>query len=188
MDKHNDSEILPILAKEPFDNRPYIPIILYDEEVLVLVDSGANVSCIGSLGLNFLRRHKVNLDKGNLKVATTADGTAQKIIGVCHIPVYVNGICKIIKFSVVPSLKCGFILGSDFCKYFSLKIDFENDTWDVRSNRINSSISVVNELPEQIQFSESFKSQLSKAQKQRWKILSLNLNLYLQTINLAEQT
>lgn len=128
---------MPIFLNKPFDNRPYISITLYDESITCLLDTGANLTCLGKLSLGLLRKHKIKLDKCANRIITTADGKPQSIIGVCQLPIYLNNTCKLINVSVVPSLRCGIILGSDFCKTFKLDIHFKDNSWNVPSELSN---------------------------------------------------
>lgn len=151
----------PVFIEKSFDNRPYISVTLFDENVIALIDSGANLTCLGSLALNLLKRHKILLDKSKRRIVTTADGKAQKITGVCQLPLCINNICKIINVSVVPSLRCGLILGSDFCKTFSLMLNFQNNSWDIYSESNKLKVNVITELSEQSDRNKELKSNLS---------------------------
>ena len=96
-----------------------------------MVDSGANITYLGSLSLNLLDKYNIKLDKRQRKVVKTADGKVQDITGVCQLPLCINGLCKLVDVSVVPSLRCSLILGNDFFKLFSLTLNFQNNTWNV---------------------------------------------------------
>lgn len=159
------SQVSPVFVEKPFDNRPYIPVILFDEEVIALIDSGANNTCLGSLALNLLEKYKIKLDKRKNKIVRTADGKAQNITGVCQLPLCINNICKLVNVNVVPSLKCGLILGSDFCKAYSLTLNFHNDTWKIYSEPNNFEINTISELPKQSDRDEGLKLKFSESEK-----------------------
>lgn len=135
----NSKQISPLFYDKPGDNRPYIRFSVFDRTVTALLDSGANLSIIGELGLNFVNECGLEVDKtANLSV-TTADGVNQDVSGSVYIPISLQGTCKLIKMLVVPSLKHSVILGSDFCRAFSLNVNFYDNSWHIQSR--NSDIS-----------------------------------------------
>lgn len=136
-------ESAPVFVQKLLDNRPFISVSLYNESVSALLDSGANQSCIGKLGLRLLDKFKISVDYSVTRKVTVADGRLQKRIGVCQIPLCVGAVCKIVEVLVVPSLEYGLILGSDFCRLFSLSINFSNDTWNIVSDNEDITVCVV---------------------------------------------
>lgn len=125
----------PVFVKKNCDNRPYVCVQIFSRDVVALLDSGASHSIIGSAGLVTLKMFKLKHNKSEIKFVTTADGTRQVVKGFVDMPVSVNKTCKIIRFLIVPSLRNAFICGSDFCRSFNVRIDFKNNTWDVRNSR-----------------------------------------------------
>lgn len=146
---YKSNVISPVLVKKPLDNRPYISITLYDENLIALLDSGANVNCIGSLSLYLLDKYKIKVTKPFKQIIKTADGKSQTVTGIFEVPLYLGNICKLVKFSVVPSLCVGMVLGSCFCKQFSLNINFQNNTWNIINYIDKIEINTVVEVPEQ---------------------------------------
>lgn len=129
----------------PFDNRPYINVNVYGQPVTALLDSGANLSCLGQSSLKMIKQFNLKVSKSKLQSLTTADGTKQKIEGFCQLPICVGSECRIIDILIVPSLQCKLILGSDFCKLFSLIVDFSNNSWNISSNLNNLFINILTE-------------------------------------------
>lgn len=143
---HNgQASIGSVFVSKNFDNRPYVSVKLIDRDILALLDSGANASIVGSKGLKIISLCNIQVKQSTSKHVTTADGTRQDVIGVVDLPIFVNNTCRILRALVVPKLKHAFILGSDFCRKFSLRIDFRRNTWDVRDNA-DHEISIVNEI------------------------------------------
>lgn len=124
------ANLSPLLVENKSDNRPFISVTLFGEEMIALLDSGANISVIGSSGINIIERFELKVS-GNCpqKRITTADGFSQAVSGMVDLPLYINNMFHIIRVFVVPSIKHSLILGSDFCKKFLLQIDCKNNTW-----------------------------------------------------------
>ncbi|KAB0790493.1 hypothetical protein PPYR_15119, partial [Photinus pyralis] len=134
---NNYGEIAPFFVTQHHDNRPYIPIKIFDQEVACLLDSGATTTVIGRDGLRFIKALKLFAPPYKMKFIVTADGSKRRVSGAVDLPLYLHDQFHIIKALVVPSLHHEIILGSDFCRNFQLKIDFKNNKWEVQdSNKI----------------------------------------------------
>lgn len=55
------NEISPLFVKKPLDNRPYISISLFDQQIVALLDSGAAASVVGSKGIGFLKQFNLQI-------------------------------------------------------------------------------------------------------------------------------
>lgn len=133
--KHNSfktDEVFPVFVNKMPDNRPYISPKIYDYEITALLDSGTNYSVLGAQAFCLLDKFNLPLTKCGESFVHTADGEKQWIKGCVFVPINLCGVCRIVKFLVVPSFKYGIILGSDFCKEFLLNINFKNNTWKVQ--------------------------------------------------------
>lgn len=133
-------ETMPLFIDKPQDNRPYINISIYGKTFLSLVDSGANSSVLGQNGLKIINTFKTKLHHLKNSYVTTADGTKQNIAGYSHIPISIDGSCKILKVLIVPALKHDIILGADFLKTFKISLDFGEGSWKINGGDIHISI------------------------------------------------
>lgn len=124
----------PVFVTKYLDNRPYVCVQIFNKDIIALLDSGASHSIIGCAGLEILKMFSLRHNRCTIKFVTTADGSRQIVKGFVDVPISVNNICKIVRFLIVPSLQHSFICGSDFCRSFNVKIDFKNNTWDVRDS------------------------------------------------------
>lgn len=127
------SEVSPIFVKKRHDNRPFVEIQIFGVKMIALLDSGANHSVIGKSGYGIIDKFKLKIDKFENKYVTTADGSKQVIVGQVDIPVCINSECRVVNFYVVPSLNHSVILGSSFCRQFSVNIDYKTETWDIQN-------------------------------------------------------
>lgn len=96
-----------------------------------MVDNGAYLSCTGSQAWHILKKYLIRLLKLKNQLINLADDRPQTVHGTNEIPLSVNNVCKIIKFSVFPTLKGGLLLSSDFCRKFALIVDFNNNSWKI---------------------------------------------------------
>jgi hypothetical protein len=120
------------------DNRPYVPIKMYNESITALLDSAANRSVLGRDGLqivNFLGL-AVQAVPENLLV-TTAGDSRHLITGLVQLPISLKDRVETLPVLVVPSLNHTLILGVDFFKLFQVCLTAKDDAWlvDVRHPR-----------------------------------------------------
>jgi hypothetical protein len=120
------------------DNRPYVPIKIYNESITALLDSAANRSVLGRDGLqivNFLGL-AVQAVPENLLV-TTAGDSRHLITGLVQLPISLKDRVETLPVLVVPSLNHTLILGVDFFKLFQVSLTAKDDAWlvDVRHPR-----------------------------------------------------
>ncbi|XP_023159122.1 uncharacterized protein LOC101459516 [Ceratitis capitata] len=101
-----------------FDIRPYAKITILDSEHLGLLDSGAQVSCLGSSLANDVCKQK-KLRKHTISICT-ADGKKQIVYGTIDLNVQFEDKNEVIKFFVVPSMSQNVILGVDFWIKFKI--------------------------------------------------------------------
>lgn len=106
-----------------------------------LIDSGANISVIGSRGLDLLKKLNLPITSSSLKNVCTADGKNHSVLGEVLLPVNFGSTEKHFPFVLVPSVKHTVILGVDFCREFEITLDFATNSWS--SRREISSISPV---------------------------------------------
>lgn len=135
--------ISPLFVKKGTDNRPFIQVKLLDQDIVVLLDSGAMKSVVGSHGLKILEIFNITINPSPCKHIFVADGKSQDVQGVVDLPISIGNDCKIISALVVPSLPHAFILGCDFARKFEISINFHNDSWDIHSSILHSNLSVL---------------------------------------------
>lgn len=101
------------------DGRLYAGVEFLDRLEIGLLDTGANVSCIGA----DLATEDFSKERGFKKLRSTvetADGQPQLVLGELTVEMkYKNEVRKIVLY-VVPTLHCRLILGLDFWKTFGL--------------------------------------------------------------------
>lgn len=101
------------------DERPYANVKIFDDNLYGLLDSGASVSVFGKDSMEFIKRHSVVL-KPFHSFISTANGSRQKVLGHCELPVTYKNVTKPITFYVVPSLSQKLYLGLDFWRSFAI--------------------------------------------------------------------
>lgn len=127
------NRISPLFVPKFSDNRPYVSVKLFDQNIVGLLDSGATVSVVGSAGIIILRLFNIEINDSPDREISTADGTQIQVSGVVDLPIFVGTTCKIIKALVVPTLPQAFIFGVDFARQFKLYVDFNGDEWHIQS-------------------------------------------------------
>lgn len=99
--------------------RYYAKISFLDFEEFGLLDSGANVSCIGAELATTDFSNYPNFLKCQSQVKT-ADGAIQKVLGWVDVTVSFKGKSSRLRLFVIPSIKQRLILGTDFLRAFGL--------------------------------------------------------------------
>lgn len=102
------------------DNRPFAKIQIFNDHILGLLDSGANVSVLGKNCMSFVERNHISYKLMNSSSLLTASGSKQKVVGHCIIPVLFKNVTINIEFYLVPSLKQEAYLGINFWRAFAL--------------------------------------------------------------------
>lgn len=126
---HHLSSLISAISSKNSDLRPYAEITLEGSKHLGLLDSGAQVSCLGNK-LAVEIQNKLNLTQRKTTIRT-ADSREQLCFGTVDLPITFKNEKKILHFFVVPSLSQDIILGVDFWKKFQIapniisQVDFE---------------------------------------------------------------
>lgn len=107
------------IISNPKDMRYYAKVSFLDFDELGLLDTGANVSCVGGelACTDFSKYSNFNKCKTYVK---TADGNTQKVLGWLHVEISFKNQKKIMKLFVIPSISHRLILGIDFWTLFNL--------------------------------------------------------------------
>lgn len=114
----------PLFITKPNDNRPYLKVKIFDQDILALVDSGSTSSVLGSLGLPLLSKFRLPISYEDRLSVTTADGQVQELLGHVEVPISLNNVRKNLKILLIPSVKHSLILGMDFLNQFKVNVNF----------------------------------------------------------------
>lgn len=123
---YNSSPLNHTFETKPNDNRPYLKIKIFDDEILCLADSGSCRSVMGFSGLSLLRKWNVDIKNDDTLQITTADGVLQKCLGYAILPISLSGNSKNITVLITPSVRHQLILGVDFLIAFRVKANFSD--------------------------------------------------------------
>lgn len=117
--KQSSKYIISTIVNCPSDKRFYAKVAFLTFTEYGLLDTGANVSCIGSdlATYNFSNFTQYTPGKSGVR---TADGSIQKTLGYLIVDMHFRGETNKLKLLIVPSITQRLILGLDFWKSFSL--------------------------------------------------------------------
>lgn len=114
--------VISAIFNNESDKRLYAKIKFLEFEEYGLLDTGANVCCLGS-DLATFDFSKLPYFHPLGTYVKTADGKIQKTIGMLDVEVSFKGQLQKIKFLLVPSISQRVILGLDFWRVFNLASD-----------------------------------------------------------------
>lgn len=111
--------LVSAIITNPQDKRFYAKVQFLDITEYGLLDTGANISCIGSelAQKDFSKYNNFSKCKTFVK---TADGQKQKVEGWIDVDISFRGKIKSIKLFIIPSISQKLILGLDFWRSFNL--------------------------------------------------------------------
>lgn len=141
---------LSSIVSNPSDKRFYATVKFLNFSELGLLDTGANVSCIGSdlASTDFDTFKEFSALKTFVK---TADGMLQRVTGYLNVDVEFKNQVHKMKILVVPSISQRLILGLDFWSLFNLAPNlFENIVYapvNENSSKIAAELSVFSVKP-----------------------------------------
>lgn len=115
----NKPKVAPDIIKVKNDNRPFVRVKILSNEVIGLLDSGANVSVLGRGSDILIVKTGIKVTQANSKVQT-ADGQLHQCDGIVNLPITYNDVTQILKCLIVPTLKHRILFGCDFWKAFRL--------------------------------------------------------------------
>lgn len=101
------------------DTRKFATVTILNETINGLLDSGANITCLGEGGLDFIKRSGHSIIPFHASV-NTANGASVPIIGRIKCPVKFQDVTRTLMVFVAPKLKQKMYLGSDFFDQFKL--------------------------------------------------------------------
>lgn len=102
-----------------FDARPHLNVTINGASVRGLLDSGANISCVGRNAFETLSRCELKCKNYSSNVLT-ASGQKQSIVGYTDATICYNNEYKTIRLYIIPSLSQEMYLGIDFWLAFNL--------------------------------------------------------------------
>lgn len=144
------------------DNRPYIEVIITNQNVSALLDTGATSSVCNAIGSNFLQSLGFRMLKSTIPgTGTLADGSKIQLFKYFSIPIHFQDRMSLINVFILDESPLKLILGSDFAQKFSLEIKFQNDEWHFKSNVYQSK----NNIVDSIELTPQQKSQLASITK-----------------------
>lgn len=107
--------LISAIISNPTDKRFYAQVKFLEFNEYGLLDTGANISCIGADLANHPFHHYKNFIKCKSFVRT-ADGKRQEIKGWIEVDIDFKGQTKTIKLFIIPAISSRLILGIDFWK------------------------------------------------------------------------
>ena len=116
--------IVESLFDKPSDCRIFLEIKIENQDIVGMLDTGANITCLGYDGLEFLS--KIGKDKMLKSMSVkmqTAGGEQKDILGRIEAQVEYKGRKEIIPIFVCPQLKQKLYLGINFARTFNLFLD-----------------------------------------------------------------
>jgi transposase InsO family protein len=122
-----------ILSSAGNDERPYLRVSIFDQELLALLDSGASRTVLGRAGWDILRNLGVLL-KGGESHCTVANGNQCRVVGEVSVPVRLRDRVQVFDILVVPELPHLLILGTDFWRGMGVVPDLRRGEWVFTSN------------------------------------------------------
>lgn len=132
----SNSSLSPVFISKINDNRPYVQVNVYGSKLTALLDSGANVSVIAADYLDTVLKFKPKKLVSDIRNIKVADGNTCEIIGLLNLPICFGSLRHTVKVYVVPTISTSFILGSDFCNLFRIKIDYGSEQIEIPKNTI----------------------------------------------------
>lgn len=93
-------------------------------EVAILLDSGANISCVNSKEL----RESKYIIKPTNALLTTAGKTHLNVLGEAEVEFLIDSKCFVHNVFVVEELNCSLLLGNDFLSQYCTVLDYDKRT------------------------------------------------------------
>ena len=142
-----NTQVSPCLVSKVQDNRPYIQFNILGRTVAALLDTGASVCVIGKDSMNLVKQLNLKIQPSKqIRSITTADGQTHQVRGLVYLPIQLQDIFQVLPFFVVPNVPGGLIAGTSFCKAFKMRLNFEDDTWDLVHQKSSVPIHTLDKL------------------------------------------
>lgn len=121
-------DISTIIYQDSNDNRPFAKIEVMGLSILGLLDSGANRTALGNIGLKLINKFGLS-ETALCTEIKTACGEMISVRSHVNLPITYQGTTKILPVLVIPTLSRDLILGMDFWKLFGIepKSDFSEE-------------------------------------------------------------
>lgn len=102
------------------DNRPYVPVKIYDFRIHALLDSGSNYTIISEKIYSKLKFKRLHKPPGTISLRS-ASGDQLMVLSQAHLPFQFHGKVRIISTLVVANLSVNCICGMDFWNKFKIQ-------------------------------------------------------------------
>lgn len=126
-----NGEICPLVVNKRNDNRPYIKIDILGNEIIGMLDSGANRSIINDTFCHKLKTLGLKSYVLNQGKVATADGVRHTISEVFDVPVKFDDQFHVVTLSVMEKSVHDIILGKEFFDIFGISLKFRNASNDM---------------------------------------------------------
>ncbi|KAK9700984.1 Reverse transcriptase (RNA-dependent DNA polymerase) [Popillia japonica] len=117
-----------VLAHAQGDERPYLTVTIFGQQMLGLLDSGASRTILGSQGWKCLQKLGVGLS-GDATLIRVADGRTCDCLGSLLVPVRLRDVERLVEILVVPEVTSTLILGADFWTVMGIVPDLRRGEW-----------------------------------------------------------
>jgi len=141
--KKNNKLLVSTIFSNQQDIRSYAEVSFLESTELGLLDTGANISCIGSFlaQQDFSKFPEFKSFKSHVR---PADGASQDIVGVLNVQMTYTSQKLPMKLYVIPTIKQKLILGRDFWRIFALA---PNIISSIESSAQKSTTEMLNSFP-----------------------------------------
>lgn len=107
------------MLQDSEDDRVFLSVKIGNEFVNGLVDSGANITCLGNDSLDFIKRNNFEIIPLNATLKT-AGGNKKDILGYVDVPIVFRKVTANFPIFIAPDLKQKLYLGTNFIRHFQL--------------------------------------------------------------------
>lgn len=163
MKKKLKSQVLSTIINDKNDGRPYAEIFINNVPFLALLDSGANLSLLGSGSERFVDDKKFSF-RSLPSVIKTASGQCKRILGYIYVKIQFQNKTRKMRLYIAPDLQQPVYLGIDFWNNFGIVPTVINEchvpklSVEVDHNEHSLSLEEKKELEEIINLFPSFAS------------------------------
>lgn len=151
--------IVSTIISNPKDRRLYAKVNFLHFSEYGLLDTGANISCVGAeLALNDFSKYPT-FSKCK-SIVKTADGQKQRVEGWIYVDVSFRGKSKPLRLFIIPTISQKLILGIDFWQTFDLISDYLNSIDLLASDQNFPEIQKLNTLQQDCKIAQNLEQSL----------------------------
>lgn len=111
----------------------YFPVIIGQNSLKALVDSGSSRTLLGAQGIEIVRRLNLPIRKKITRIRT-ANGQIAKAREEIEIPFSLKGRTRTISACLLPDLAVSCLVGIDFLRVFGIVVDYGTPEWSFRDD------------------------------------------------------